>query len=97
MPARTQRGHGLTRKVSGRRRPVRSSNPGTVPQSTFLWMTRIYHEITDINANLVSTSDPSVWPNELLLKVGLIKRLYQTMEQILLCPNLGDSYFSRIE
>ena len=96
MPARTQRGHGLTRQVSGRRRPVRSLNPGTVPHSTFLWMTRIYHEITDINANLISSSDPSVWPNELLLKVGLIKRLYQTMEQVLLCPDLGDHYFSRI-
>ena len=55
-------------------------------------MTRIYHEITDINANLMSSSDPSVWPNELLLKMGLIKRLYQTMEQILLYPGIGDSY-----
>ena len=96
MPARTQRGHGLTRQVGGRRRPARSSNPDTVSQSTFLWMVRIYQEITDINANLVSSSDPSVWPNELLLKVGLIKRLYQTMEQVLLCPDLGDHYLSRI-
>ena len=97
MPARIQRGHGLTRQGSGRRQPVRGSNPCTVPHSTFLWMIRIYHEITAINANLISSSDPSVWPNELLLKVGLIKRLYQTMEQILLCPNLGDSYIQRIE
>ena len=96
MPARTQRGHGLTKQGGGRRRPARSSNPDTVPQSTFLWMTRIYHEITDINADLVSSSDPSVWPSELLLKIGLIKRLYQTMEQVLLYPKLGETYLSRI-
>ena len=97
MPARIQRGHGLTRRGSGRRQPVRGSNPGTIPQSTDLWMLRIYSEITTINADLISSSDPSVWPSELLLKVGIIKRLYQMMEQILLHPGIGDSCVRRIE
>ena len=96
MPARIQRGHGLTRRGSGRRQPARGSNPDTIPQSTDLWMLRLYSEITAINADLVSSTDPSVWPSELLLKIGLIKRLYQTMEQVLLYPELGETYLSRI-
>ena len=97
MPARIQRGHGLTRQGSGRRQPVRGSNPDRIPHSTDLWMLRIYSEITTINANLMSSSDPSVWPRELLPKMGIIKRLYQMIEQILLHPGIGDSCVRRIE
>ena len=98
MPARTQRGHGLTRRGSGRKQPVRGSNPGTtIPHSTFLWMLRIYDEIATINAGLVSSLDPTSWPSELLLKVALIKRLYQIIEQILLNPGIGDHCVRRVE
>ena len=94
MTARRQRGHGLTRRGSGRGQHIRGSNPGGIPLSTFTWMLRVYIEVTAINSALMSSSDPSVWPSELLLKVGIIKRLFQIIEQLLLHPGVGDSIFA---
>ena len=60
-------------------------------------MLLIYDEIATINAGLVSSLDPTSWPSELLLKVALIKRLYQIIEQILLNPGIGDHCVQRVE
>ena len=95
MTARKQRGHGLTRRGGGVRQQHRGSNPSGVPLRTFNWMVRIYIEIATIGTTLVTSSDPAMWSQEILLKVGLIKLLYSIIEQLLVNPTLGDDILAR--
>ena len=87
------------RRVRGikRKLPVRSSNPDELPHNTFLWMIRLYRESTNIYNDLMSSPNPSVELSELLLKIGIIKRMYKIMEQLLLNPGIGDSCLRRRE
>ena len=87
------------RRVRGikRKLPVRSSNLDGIPHNTFLWMIRLYRESTNIYNDLMSSPNPSVELPELLLKIGIIKRMYKIMEQLLLNPGIGDSCLRRTE